>query len=210
MPPAASSSDLAALPDWLRGLAGVPLGVFSFAVLCAIGLGCVLGGVIFEIRRVRREGEASSAITGRGQFGWRMASALIWCCALGLLVFACSWGWPRRALGLGLDGRSWLQVLGVAMLLVLVGLMLLAQDLWRVRTRSRVQEEAFRQGLEALAQQEIERAHAQSASSSSSGAAGTSSTSVAPAVSAVPGLRPLERELERDSGRSDGKAGKTP
>ncbi len=152
MPSASASSS-----SWTRGLLGVPSGVLAFAALCLLALLAIGCGVLFEIGRVRRDASAN-ALIGRAQFRWRMASALVWCVSLGLLAFASSWGWPRRALHLGLDGRSWLQILGWAMIFILVGLILLAQDLWRVRARSTAQEAAFRAGLSLLAQQEIERA----------------------------------------------------
>ena len=154
MPLFASSS---AAP-WARGLAGVPGGALAFAGLCLLGVLAIVCGLLFEIGRVRREGASGNVVIGRGQFSWRVASGIVWCAALGLLAYASSWGWPRHALGLGLDGRVWLRLLACTMILVLIGLMLLAHDLWRVRARSAAQEEAFRQGLNEIAQQEIERA----------------------------------------------------
>ena len=144
-------------------LEGVPGGALAFAVLCLLGLLAIVCGVLFEIGRVRREGAGQGLIVAREQFAWRMGSALVWFVALGLLAYASSWGWPRRALALGLDGRAWLQVLGWAMLLTLIGLALLAHDLWRVRSRTAAQEAAFKAGLSLLAQQEIERAQNQKA-----------------------------------------------
>jgi hypothetical protein len=152
------SSSSAAFASWSRGLSGVPSSSLIFAVLCLLALLAVVCGALFEIGRVRREGESGNVVIGRGQFGWRMASALVWCVALGLLAYASSWGWPRQKLALGLDARTWLQVLAVAMMLIFVGLMLLAHDLWRVKARSAAQEAAFHAGLSLIAQQEIERA----------------------------------------------------
>ncbi len=158
-----SASASASASLWARGLAGVPGGVLAFAALCLLALLAVACGVLFEIGRARRESASESrssagSVIGRAQFGWRLASALVWCAALALLAYASSWGWPRRGLGLGLDGRGWLQVLGWAMIFIFIGLVLLAQDLWRVRARASAQEAAFRTGLSLLAQQEIERA----------------------------------------------------
>lgn len=144
--------------SWARGLEGVPGGVLAFAAMCLLGLLAIVCGVLFEIGRVRREGAGSGPAIAREQFGWRMASALVWSVALGLLAYGSSWGWPRHKLGLGLDGRGWLQVLGWAMLLILLGIVLLAHDLWRVKARTSAQETAFRASLSLLAQQEIENA----------------------------------------------------
>lgn len=141
-------------------LQGVPGGALAFSVLCLLGLLTIVCGVLFEVGRVRREGAGKGIVVARDQFAWRMGSALVWFIALCLLAYASSWGWPRKALALGLDGRAWLQVLVWAMLLTLVGILLLAHDLWRVRSRTSAQEAAFKAGLALLAQQEIERAQA--------------------------------------------------
>ncbi|MDF2439822.1 MAG: hypothetical protein JWN98_806 [Abditibacteriota bacterium] len=133
----------------------------GFAILCLVALIAVAIGALLEIARARRAGAAGTAgaegatLVGRNQFWLRMLSAVVWMIVLGSLAYATLFLWP--APGDDVTARRFVAVVSGSILLVLIGVLLLAYDMWLVSRQRRLQEKHFERQLNAMAQLEIER-----------------------------------------------------
>ncbi len=136
-------------------------GQLIFGVLCVLALIAIICGALFEIGRVRRESQSGNIVISHAQFRLRLLSALIWFIALATLAYCATIGLPVRENGIivrGILPKQWAALTGGALLLVVIAVILLAYDVWRVNVRSRAQESFFEQQLQQLAQREIEHA----------------------------------------------------
>jgi cbb3-type cytochrome oxidase subunit 3 len=123
-----------------------------FSGLCLLAIIAVATGAALEIARTRR----GESIISTNQFRLRMLSSLVWIATLGSLAYATLYLWP--APGDSVTARRFLSLVSGAILLFFIGLFLLAYDVWLVNRGRRQQEKQFQQHLDALAQEEIERA----------------------------------------------------
>lgn len=136
-------------------------GQLFFGIICVLALLAIICGALYEIGRVRRESASGNIVISPAQFRLRLLSALIWFIALATLAYCATLGLPVRENGVivrGLWPRQWVALMGGSFLLILIALVLLAYDVWRVSVRSRAQESFFEQQLQQLAQREIEHA----------------------------------------------------
>lgn len=133
----------------------------AFGLLCIAALLAVAIGALLEIARARRAvlgGDATvetSTLVSRNQFRLRMLSAVVWMIVLASLAYATLMLWP--APGDSVTARRFVAVVSGALLLILIGLFLLAYDMWLVGRQRRLQEKQFERQLNDLAQSEIER-----------------------------------------------------
>ncbi len=165
----------------LRGnIVGLTRGQFVFGIVCLLALVAIICGALYEIGRVRRESRSGNIVISQAQFRLRLLSAAIWFIALATLAYCSTLGLPVRENGVvvrGLWPKQWAALTGGSLLLIVIALILLAYDVWRVSARSRAQETFFEKQLEELAQREIE--HAQNKKKASTEKA-DSPTNIAP------------------------------
>ncbi|HVF09474.1 MAG TPA: hypothetical protein VNA16_01655 [Abditibacteriaceae bacterium] len=131
--------------------ASAPTERIIFALICCIGLIAVATGAVLEIRRARR----GDSIIPPHQIRLRLFSALIWAIALGSLSYAVLLLWSER--GDLVQARHFLSLVSGAMLLIVIGLFLLAYDIWLVRHARRLQQAHLERTKSQLARAEIER-----------------------------------------------------
>ena len=144
-----------------ENIAGLSRGQFIFGIVCMLALVAIICGALYEIGRVRRESRSGNIVISQSQFRLRLLSALIWFIALATLAYCSTLGLPVRENGVvvrGLFPKQWAALTGGSLLLIVIALILLAYDVWRVGARSRAQESFFEKQLAELAQREIEHA----------------------------------------------------
>jgi len=122
-----------------------------FALLCLLGIIAIVVAVVLEIRRVRR-GESVITI---GQFRLRLLSALVWMILLGSTSYAILVLWPQP--GNQLQAQRFVSVVSGVVLLLIIGLLLMAYDLWQFSVQRRIREAEFNRELAKMAQTEIQR-----------------------------------------------------
>ena len=131
--------------------ASIPTERIIFALICCIGIIAVATGAALEIRRARR---GRSIIPPR-QIRLRLFSALIWIITLGSLSYAVLLLWSEP--GDLAQARRFVGVISGVMLLIVIGLLLVAYDLWLVGQARRLQQAKFKLNMDDLARAEIER-----------------------------------------------------
>ena len=131
--------------------ASVPTERIIFALFCCIGIIAVATGAALEIRRARH---GSSIIPPR-QMRLRLFSAVIWIITLGSLSYAVLLLWPEPG-NLG-QARRFLGIISGAMLLIVIGLLLVAYDLWLLGQARRLHQAKFKLNMDEMARAEIER-----------------------------------------------------
>ena len=136
--------------------ASIPTERIIFALICCIGIIAVATGAALEIRRARR---GSSIIPPR-QIRLRLFSALIWIITLGSLSYAGLLLWSEP--GDRVQARRFVGVISGVLLLIVIGLLLVAYDLWLVGQARRLQQAKFKLNMDDLniddlARAEIER-----------------------------------------------------
>jgi len=122
-----------------------------FALVCCIGLIAVAAGALLEMRRARR----GDSILPPRQLRLRLISSLIWAITLGSLAYGVLFLWPER--GDLVQARRFLGVISGAMMLIVIGLFLLAYDIWLVGQARRLQQAHLERNKSELARAEIER-----------------------------------------------------
>lgn len=122
-----------------------------FALICCLGLIAVATGTVLEIKRARR----GDSILPARQFRLRLISALIWAITLGSLAYAVIFLWSER--GDWEQARRFLAVISGAMMLIVIGLFLLAYDIWLVGQARRLQQAHLERNKSELARAELER-----------------------------------------------------
>lgn len=137
---------------------------FGFGLLCLAGLIAVAVGAVLEIGRARRAAQESmpadgAPLVGVNQFRLRILSAVVWMIVLGALAYATMFLWPTP--GDMVTARRFVALVSGAVSLIVIGLFLLAYDMWLVSRRRRMQEKYFERQLNEMAQAEIERLAAQ-------------------------------------------------
>ena len=131
--------------------ASVPTERIIFALICCIGIIAVTIGAVLEIRRTRR----GNSILPPHQMRLRLFSALLWVIILGSLSYAVLLLWSEP--GNLVQARRFLGVVSGAMLLLVIGLLLVAYDLWLLVQARRLQQAKFKLNMDAVARAEIER-----------------------------------------------------
>lgn len=126
---------------------------YVFALLCALGIVAIFGGLLLEIGRMRRE---PGAISTR-QFRWRMFAAFLWLLILASLAYATLYQWPQGP-GDQLTARRFGAIVSGAMLLLVLALALLAIDVWQTGKQRKRHERQFEHDVNDLARLEIEKA----------------------------------------------------
>jgi len=132
---------------------GPVLIVFSLA--CAIGAIAVLCGAWLEIVKMRR---GETTVTPR-HYRWRLASAAVWVAALGSMGYATGFSWPKDDHD-KIAARHFVRSMEGGMCLLLVGLVLLAFDLWMTAREREIYTRKLQIDLDLMAKQEIERLRA--------------------------------------------------
>lgn len=125
----------------------------GFALLCLLAMLAVGAGALLEINRTRR----GESIITLNHLRLRVLSAVVWMLILGSMACTLLVLWPEAG-----DERAKLRFLSVTsgiFLLLIIGLLLLLYDVWRVSLQRRQQQKRFEQQRNALARAEIEKQH---------------------------------------------------
>jgi hypothetical protein len=126
-------------------------------LLCLV---TIAAGALLEIVRQKR----SESLLRPWQFRLRIFSALVWMIALASLAYAVTFLWPQQHAALELRkarAEKFLSVISGAMALLLIGIILLAYDMWQLARERRSREAQFNMQLVDMARTEIEKAHAE-------------------------------------------------
>jgi hypothetical protein len=128
-----------------------------FVVSCLLGLVAIAVGALLEITRQRR----GESLLRPSLFRLRIVSALIWILTLGSLAYAVAFLWPQHDAAFALrraQAEKFLSVVSGALLLLLIGVLLLAYDMWQLARERRLKEAQFHLQMANMAQAEIEKA----------------------------------------------------
>jgi hypothetical protein len=129
-----------------------------FTVSCLLCLVAIAAGALLEIVRQTR----GESLLRPWQFRLRVFSALVWMIALASLAYAVAFLWPQQHAALAIrkaQAEKFLSVISGAMILLLIGIILLAYDMWQLARERRLKEAQFNLQLVDMARTEIEKAH---------------------------------------------------